>query len=257
MRGAVLAALFASAALAAPGLAAPSRSASSHAASGLSRLTGAPAGVDWSGVWQPTPGGKGKEWLPSEAPQTPEYKAKQDRLVASQLAGKAEFEPAANCEPIGMPRFMNNVYGMEIWHRPGGLGIYGEYPAFLRRIFIDGRKLPSPDDIDPTYYGYSVGHWDGKDLVVDTIAIKGNVLLTRAGVEISDQASTHEVFHEVDKDTLTDTITLTDPKALTRPWTVTRTYKRSPEIDMMEYFCENNRNPTNADGTVTTILKSK
>ena len=222
----------------------------------LSPLTGAPEGIDWSGVWATQPGRSGQEWLPADAPQTPEYKALQDKLVASQAAGKADFEPAANCEPLGMPRFMNNVYGMEVWHRPGAFGIYGEYPGFMRRIFVDGRALPSVDEVDPSYYGYSVGHWEGKDLVVDTIAIKGNVLLSREGVQISDSASVHERFHQVDKETLTDTMTLTDPKALTRPWTITKTYKRSPEIDMMEYFCENNRHPTNADGTVTTILKS-
>jgi hypothetical protein len=230
----------------------------SQAAPALSPLTGAPPGVDWSGVWQPQPqpGRKDAEWLPSEAPQTPEYKARQDRLVASQAAGRADFEPAANCEPLGMPRFMSQVYGMEIWHRPGALGVYGEYPGFMRRIFTDGRKTPALDDVDPSYYGYSVGHWEGSDLLVETVAIKGNVLLSRDGVQISDSASVKERFHQVDKDTLTDTITLTDPKALTRPWTITKTYRRSPEIDMMEYFCENNRHPTNADGTVTTILKA-
>jgi hypothetical protein len=223
---------------------------------GLNPLTGAPPGVDWSGVWQTQPGGSGQEWLPAEAPFTPAYKAKQDSLVASQEKGQANFEPAADCKPLGMPRFMSNVYGMEIWHRPGALGIYGEYPGFMRRIFVDGRKMPPLDELDPSYYGYSVGHWEGKDLVVETVAIRGNVLLSRAGVEISDQASVKERFHQVDDNTLTDTMTLTDPKAFTRPWTITKTYKRSPEIDMMEYFCDNNRHPTNADGTVTTILKS-
>ena len=220
----------------------------------LSPITGAPEGVDWSGVWQPRPGGKNSEWLPADAPQTPEYRARYERLKASMEAGRAEFEPAANCEPLGMPRFMSNVYGMEIWHRPGALGVFGEYPGFFRHIHI-GRA--HPEDLDPTYYGDSIGHWEGKDLLVDTIAIKGNVLLSRDGVMMSDAASVKERIHQVDADTLTDTITLTDPKALTRPWTITKTYKRSPKIEMMEYFCENNRHPTATDGSVTTILKSK
>lgn len=223
------------------------------AAPALSPVTGAPAGVNWSGVWQPAPRAKGTEWLPEDAPQTPEYKARLAKLVASQEAGQAEFEPAANCEPIGMPRFMSQVYGMEIWHRAGVLGIFGEYPGFLRHIYTDGRG--HPDDLDSTYYGHSVGRWEGKDLVVDTVGIKGNVLLSREGVMMSDAASVKERFHQVDADTLTDTLTLTDPKALTRPWTIVKTYKRSPKIDMMEFFCENNRHPTAADGSVTTILK--
>ncbi len=154
-----------------------------------------------------------------------------------------------------MPRFMSNVYGMEIWHRAGALGIYGEYPGFFRHIWF-GRD--HPQDLDSTYYGDSVGHWEGKDLVVDTAGIKGNVLLSRDGVAMSDAASVAERFHQVDKDTLTDTIVLTDPKAFTRPWTVVKTYKRTPKVEPQEYFCtENNRHPTAADGTVLTILKSK
>ena len=222
----------------------------------LSPLTGAPVGVDWSGVWQTQPPkpGTGTDWYPAEAPQTPAYKAKLDSLRASWAKGQAEFEPAAGCQPIGMPRFMNAVYGLEIWHRPGAVGIFAEYPGFLRHIHTDGRSHPPADELDPTYYGDSVGHWEGKDLLVDTVGIKGETLLTRDGVEISDSASVKERFHQVDADTLTDTITLTDPKALTRPWTITKTYKRSPKIDMMEFFCDNNRHPLNADGSVTTIL---
>ena len=253
MRAAPFLALALGAALAAaPAVAAPAAKAPAANAR-LSPITGAPPGVDWSGVWQTQRGGKGTDWMPDEAPQTPEYKAKLDKLVASQAAGQAIYEPAANCEPIGMPRFMNQVYGMEIWHRKGVLGIFGEYPGFLRHIYTDGRG--HPEDVDPTYYGDSVGHWEGNDLVVDTVAIKGNTLLTREGVMISDSASLKERFHQVSPDILTDTITLTDPKALTRPWTVVKTYKRSPDIDMMEFFCENNRHPTASDGSVLTILK--
>lgn len=247
MRLALLAVLAAGLALSAEAAPAPQ----------LSPLTGAPEGVDWSGVWQPTPPGPGADWFPADAPFTPEYRARYERLRKSLDEGRAEFEPAANCEPLGMPRFMSNVYGMEIWHRPGALGIYGEYPGFMRRIFVDGRQMPADDDLDPSYYGYSVGHWEGRDLVVETRAIKGNVLLSRDGAMMSDAASVTERLHQVDADTLTDTITLTDPKALTRPWTITKTYKRSRDIDMMEYFCENNRHPTAADGSVTTVLRDK
>lgn len=223
----------------------------------LSAVTGAPEGVNWSGVWQSAPRAKGTEWLPEDAPLTPEYRARVDRLIKSQEAGEAEFEPAANCEPIGMPRFMSQVYGMEIWHRAGVVGIFGEYPGFLRHIHTDGRALPTGDDIDPTHYGTSVGHWEGRDLMVETVGIKGNVLLSREGVMISDQASVKERIHQVDANTLTDTLTLTDPRALTRPWTITKTYKRSPGTDMLEFFCDNNRHPTDANGKVTTVLQAR
>ena len=223
----------------------------------LSPTTGAPDGVDWSGIWEPKPvPGTAWDWFPKDAPMTPDYKARYDKLRASMDAGHADFEPAANCEPLGMPRFMSNVYGMEIWHRSGMLGIYGEYPGFFRHIHI-GREHPAPDDLDASYYGDSVAHWEGKDLVVDTVGIRGNVLLSRDGAMISDSAQVKERIHQVDQDTLTDTMTLIDPKALTRPWTIVKTYKRAPKnTESMEYFCtQNNRHPTNADGTVTTVLR--
>ena len=225
----------------------------------LSPTTGTPDGVNWSGTWEVTPiPGTAWDWFPKDAPMTAPYKERYDKLKASQDAGKADFEPAANCEPLGMPRFMSNVYGMEIWHSPTMVGVYGEYPGFFRHIHI-GRGHPAPDDLDPSYYGDSVGHWEGKDLVVDTIGIRGNVLLSRDGAMMSDAAHVVERIHQVDQDTLTDTMTLTDPKALTKPWTIMKTYKRAPKnTESKEYFCqENNRHPTNADGTVTTVLHDK
>ncbi len=186
-------------------------------------------------------------------PLTPEFEAKYQRGQDSMKAGKPVNDPTAACVPQGMPRIMNMVYPMEIFQRPGQVAIFAEWQSQVRRIYTDGRKY-DPDS-DPSYNGFSVGHWEKGDLIVETRGLRGDMMLTQNGLALSDALVVHEVFHQVDQNTLTDTITLTDAKALTRPWTVTKTYKRAPKLQIMEYVCqENNRNPIMPDGTTGVIL---
>jgi hypothetical protein len=72
-----------------------------------------------------------------------------------------------------MPNMMSMTYGMEIQQTKDRITIYGELNDVYRRIYLDGRK-PSPKVLDdPTFAGYSTGHWEGDTLVVDTVAIRG------------------------------------------------------------------------------------
>ncbi len=187
---------------------------------------------------------------------TPEYQALYQRGIDSMKAGKPVNDPTAACVPPGMPRMMNMVYPMEIFQRPGQVAIYAEFQSQVRRIHTDGRK--HPEDPDPTYNGHSIGHWEGKDLVVDTIALRGDMMITQNGLGLSDALRISERFHQPDANTLTDTITLTDSKALAEPWTVVKTFRRAPaNMEIMEYVCqENNRNPIQSDGTTGIILQT-
>ena len=98
----------------------------------------------------------------------------------------------------------------------------------------------------------------GKDLVADTIGLRGDMMLTMNGLGLSDALRVKERFHQVDADTLTDTITLEDPKALRKPWTVVKTFRRSPQTQIMEYVCEeNNRNPIRPDGSTGVVLSGQ
>jgi hypothetical protein len=214
-------------------------------------------GKNWNGVWTRV---GSINWDPN-LPQgqvdhpnlTPEYQAKYQCGLDSMKAGHPMNDPTAACVPQGMPRIMNMVYPMEILQRPGQVAIYAEWQSQVRRIFTDGR--PHPDDLDPTYNGHSVGHWVNGDLVVDTVGMRGDMMLTQNGLGLSDALRITERFHQVGDDTLTDTITLEDAKALAAPWTVVKTYRRAPTLQIMEYVCqENNRNPIQADGTTGIVL---
>lgn len=236
------------------------------AALGVSVARAAPAALavdagapNWNGVWTRVGSINWDPTLPQgqiDHPKlTPEYQAKYQTGIDSMKAGRPVNDPTAACIPQGMPRIMNMVYPMEIFQRPGQVAIFAEFQSQVRRIYTDGR--PHPDDPDPSYNGHSTGVWKNGDLIVDTIGLRGDMMLTQNGLGLSDALHVSERFHQVDANTLTDTITLTDPKALLEPWTVTKTFKRAPaRMEIMEYACqENNRNPIQADGTTGIILK--
>jgi hypothetical protein len=117
-----------------------------------------------------------------------------------------------------------------------------------RNIYTDGRG--HPDDLDPTFYGDSIGHWEGGTLVADTVAIKDSLGLSM-GMKHSDKMRIKERIH-LDKgnpDVLLDEITVEDPVALEKPWVQTLAWKRSRDLQLLEFECaENDRNPVDSSG---------
>jgi hypothetical protein len=214
---------------------------------------------DFYGIWL-NQGGIG--WTPGippgrgqKAPLTPEYAKIFDMHQANAAAGKPTGDITAACLPQGMPRIMTMTYPMEVSMAPDHVKIYAEWQEQTRRIYTDGRPLdPEPD---PTFYGQSVGHWEGDVLAVTAFGFRQDTNLEASGLPKSDKMITYERFWLADDDTLRDEITLVDPLALARPWTVTKTYKRAPaDFKLMPYVClENNRNPVAADGSIGAVLK--
>jgi hypothetical protein len=87
----------------------------------------------------------------------------------SRIAGSYEFDNNAKCLPPGMPAMMGMAYGMEVMQTKDKITFFSELNDALRRVYLDGRK-PTPKILDdPTYAGYSTGHWEGDTLVVDTV----------------------------------------------------------------------------------------
>jgi hypothetical protein len=177
---------------------------------------------------------------------TPEYAALRDKLRAS-----ATPSQSANCLPPGMPGIMTQPYPMEILLTPGKVTIVIEAYTQVRHIYTDGRKLPEYPD--PGFFGTSIGHWEGKTLVVESVGF--NDLVTISGVPHSDQMKITERFSLLDDDRLQVETTITDPLALTQPYTTTGTYSRHRDWTIAEYVCEeNNRNFVDSSGEEGIIL---
>ena len=90
-----------------------------------------------------------------------------------------------------------------------------------REFWLDGRKLPTSEDLvnlGPAWYGHSVAHWEGDELVVQTVGLDDRAWLDQYGYPKSFDARIEERYKKTDANTLELRLTLNDPKYYTRPW---------------------------------------
>jgi hypothetical protein len=193
--------------------------------------------------------------LPDKPPLTPAAVAQFQASLDSAAAGRPINDPHANCIPLGMPRMMNGVYLMEVLVADEKVVVIGEEQSQVRRIWTDGRGFG--DEIDPTYNGTSVGHWEGKVLVVETTGLHWDIPINQKGLMHSPQLTVNERIWLENPNLMHDQITLTDPATFAKPWVVTKTYRRTTD-PVNEYVCEeNNRNPVGANGVTGVVLSGK
>jgi hypothetical protein len=126
-----------------------------------------------------------------------------------------------------------------ILQTPGRITMIVEFLSQVRRIDLTRRSHAPPETLSEGFYGDSVGHWEGDVLVVDTVGLKGRVLLFNDAPH-SDALRIVERIRLVTPDILADEVTITDPKVLTGPWIVTRVFARQPDLMIGEFVCEDN-----------------
>jgi hypothetical protein len=189
---------------------------------------------DFSGVWRTiTAPAAPREntslrWVPAPGelpPFNPEYAERFKKITASRESGSEATEPGARCLPPGMPYHTLAQYGLEIVQSKDKIALFSEWMDAYRRIYLDGRTMPS--DFDPSYFGYSTGKWEGDTLVVQTINLRDDTVLDRYGSPHSDAMTIVERIRLVDANTLEDAIVVNDPKAFTKPWEILRRYRRA------------------------------
>jgi hypothetical protein len=217
------------------------------------------AAPDISGIWRPRmTGGRGGAGAAPFALKSP-YKERYEALRAKEREAAARGEQLATrglCDPYGMPGMMQvAVYPMEVIQTARQVTIIAEAFSEVRRIYI-GKTQPPLDDIDPGYYGHSVGHWEGETLVVDTIGIKESVRGYQ-GMPHSDKMRIGERMRRTAQNALEDQITIEDPAVLEKPFTYTLSYTLLPDYEMAEFVCENNREYVDANGIVHMKLQDK
>jgi hypothetical protein len=204
---------------------------------------------DWRGIWQPNIGQIGGDQPMLIGKYKKRYEEEKAKVAAN--PGYDIPEKHNNCEPPGMPTMMTMPYSLEFVFAPGKIIVNQEAEMMVRRIYTDGRPLPSEDDIDPNYFGYSVGHWEGDTLVVDTVGTKEGQRLGEIGITNSDKLKINERIY-LDKDNknlLHLDFTFTDPEVLAQPWHRKHTFRRDRTWDILEYVCaENDRHPIDDKG---------
>jgi hypothetical protein len=188
---------------------------------------------------QSAPLSDGSQGRAPDAPSlTPEYMAKWEVIRKSRMAGSYEYDNTAKCLPPGMPAMMNMAYGMEVMQGKDRITFFSELNDALRRVYLDGRKPTQKILDDPTYAGYSTGHWEGDTLVVDTVALHPNSFIEGFSPH-SDAMTVKERIRLTSPDTLEDRITVTDSKALTKPWETVKNYRKAKpgNDELREFAC--------------------
>ncbi len=155
-------------------------------------------------------------------------------------------DPDANCLPTGVPRM--SPYPWKIVQTPGLIVfLYEGNMHSYRQIFLDGRDHPK--DPDPTWFGDSIGKWDGDTLVVDTIGFNDKFWFDDAAHPHTEKLHVTERYRRTDFGHLDFEVTIDDPGAYTRPFTL---YGHAPLLvntELMEYVCnENNQDPSHIVG---------
>jgi hypothetical protein len=206
---------------------------------------------DWSGPmrWIATPGGNRYDPMKpagraQQAPLTAEYQAKFEAGLKDQAEGGQGANQTYACLPGGMPRDMAGNQGLEFVVTPKVTHVIF-VQAMPRRIYTDGRDWP--DNVDPSYFGYSIGRWIDQDgsgrydlLEVETRNFQGPRSFDNAGIPLHADNQTiikERIFRDAqDPEIIHDVMTTLD-HALTRPWTIDKTYRPLKNREWVQNIC--------------------
>jgi hypothetical protein len=147
-------------------------------------------------------------------------------------------DPYTRCLARGGPRMHLLPTMKKIVQTPGLILILDEYNASYRQIFTDGRPLPA--DPQPTWNGYSIGHWDGDALVVESNGYPDGQWLDSRGSPLTEAAKVTERFRRPNFGNLEIEVTVNDPKAYTRTWTVKIRQTAVVDTEMLDMICADN-----------------
>jgi len=151
-------------------------------------------------------------------------------------------DPNAWCLPMGVMRYTPYPFRFiqNYTHKkPTHLYIMHELMRTFRQVFMDGR--PHPPELDPTWFGHSVGRYEQDTLVIDTVGFNDKAWFDGQGTPHTDQLHSVERWTRVDMGHLVAEVLIDDPGAYARPFTVRyESTLRPPTDDLMEYVCQEN-----------------
>lgn len=143
-------------------------------------------------------------------------------------AGNVEIAPWLMCRPSGLPLILNLYEPVQFLQSGDQVTILYQRDLQVRHIALN-RPLPDPARVAPSWYGTSVGHYEGNDtLVVDTIGVDAKGGIDRLGTPHSDKMRVTERYRrEPDGLTITVILTVEDPETFTTPWSAWLHYERT------------------------------
>jgi hypothetical protein len=160
-------------------------------------------------------------------------------LAMSDDRRRNELEPHTRCKPSGGPRQWLTPYGAEFLELPEAKVAYifdiGG-PHTYRTIYMDGRTHPA--NLSPSYYGHSIGWWEGDTLVVDTIGFNEGFWIDRGQLPHTDQLHLLEKYTRTSLGSMRYEVTIDDPGAYTKRFTGTSNLRWEDGTELFEYMCQ-------------------
>jgi hypothetical protein len=147
--------------------------------------------------------------------------------------------PSERCLPHGVLGSMLPNIPFKIVETPGLTLILTEQLTQFRQIFTDGRSLPP--DMQPAWFGYSIGHWEGETFVIETAGFNDLTWLDDSGHPNTEAMRTQERFRRIDVGHMTLEVLVDDPGAYTKPWKVTIPLELMPDTELIEDVCDNEK----------------
>jgi hypothetical protein len=133
--------------------------------------------------------------------------------------GQDSNDPQKTCNPIGVTRALIYPAENQFVFLEDRILQHFSFMNAWRTIWMDGRKLPSPDEVNQLlWYGYSIGRWEGDTLVVETVGQDDRIWIDHFGYPISDEAHLEERYTRSSHSVLELEMTITDPKYYAVPW---------------------------------------
>lgn len=169
------------------------------------------------------------------------------------LANWSSYDAASgdytgSCFPFGLQRSVNAPYPFQIMQDDKHVALLFEINTWHHVVPIT-TDFPAQMAENPTWYGYSIGRWDGDTFVIETRGFNGYTRLDTVGHPHSDALHLTQTFRRLDASRIAYTVTVDDPKTYTKPWTNERTFRLN-NGPLMEYSCEEN-NKSLWEGRIT------
>lgn len=179
----------------------------------------------------------------SAPPLTPQGRAAYQTVVADLKSAKIQDLTRKYCLPDGVPRLLTARYPFEIVQTPGQVTFIHEARHVYRALPVGGPPL-DPNLLIENYMGNANARWEGKVLVIESIAFNGETWLDDSGLQHSDQLQTLERWQTLAGGRrLQVDVTISDPIYYQKPWTTRMTFAKKDDVGIVEYACgEQHRN---------------
>ena len=187
------------------------------------------------------PGGRATVWVGNHLDPMlqPHNAVEVKRLSDMEASGGVNLTAYQLCRLLGVPLILTQRENIQLLQKPDRITIIYQRDSQVRHIYLN---VPHSENVQPSWYGESVGHYEGDTLVVDTIGQNGLSRVDRFGSLASEALHVTERYRVIDGgQRLQVDIAVEDPNSITEPWYATQYYRRTAGQWEEDICAENNR----------------